>query len=484
MDNTLKKNYIYNLLSQLLTIIIPVITTPYISRVLGAKAIGDFGYTTGIVSYFCMIAMLGTANYAQREIAKKHESINEVSSIFFEILLIRILMILFVFLLYLFFLNIPSLQQYKILFSVQIISFVAWGFDISWFYQGMELFKVTAKRNSIVKILSTLMIFFLVKKESDLVMYTVIYCVSDLIGNLTMWPYLKNNIIKIKIGKLHYIRHMKGVWELFIPNIAIQLYTVFDKTMLGSLVDTLQVGYYSQAEKIIKIILVAISSLFTVLLPRFAFLSDKKIDGKANIYFISAIKYTYFLAIPLTIGCISVSNYFVPVFFGPGYDLVIPLMKILSLLFIVMSIEKLLGTILIAYNKQNIYTLSVVIASIVNIIFNAIFILIFKLDAVGVACASIIAELVAMLIQLFKLPNCFRKSNIITLSKKYVIAGLGMFLTLMIVRLLPVGNLFKILISIFFGSLLYLYFLLKMKDDMVTTIIYFIKKEIKSRLLV
>ena len=96
MDSTLKKNYIYSLLSQLLTIIIPVITTPYISRVLGAQAIGDFGYTTGIVSYFCMIAMLGTANYAQREIAKKHKNKNEVSCTFFEILIIRVIMILLV----------------------------------------------------------------------------------------------------------------------------------------------------------------------------------------------------------------------------------------------------------------------------------------------------------------------------------------------------------------------------------------------------
>ena len=144
MESKVKKNYIYNLLSQLLTIIIPVITTPYISRVLGAQAIGDFSYTTGIVSYFCMVAMLGTANYAQREIAKKHESKNEVSSIFFEILSIRIIMIALVLVGYLFFLNLPSWREYRILFSVQVISFVAWGFDITWLFQGLEKFKITA----------------------------------------------------------------------------------------------------------------------------------------------------------------------------------------------------------------------------------------------------------------------------------------------------------------------------------------------------
>ena len=453
MDSRLKKNYVYNLLSQLLTIIIPVITTPYVSRVLGAQAIGDFGYTTGIVSYFCMVAMLGTANYAQREIARRHKSKNEVSCIFFEILSIRIVMILIVLVFYLVFINLPSWKHYRILFSVQVISFAAWGFDISWLFQGLEQFKVTALRNSIIKIISTVLILTLVKKESDLVLYTIIYCLSDLIGNITMWPSLKGKINRVCFSKLNLFRHSKGVWELFIPNIALQLYTVFDKTMLGSLVDTLQVGYYSQAEKIIKIILVAISSLFTVLLPRFSYL-----------------KYTYFMAVPLTIGCISVSDYFVPVFFGSGYDEVSPLMKILAILFIVMSIEKLLGTVLIAYSKQNIYTTSVVIASIVNVTLNLIFILVFQLDAIGVAIASVIAEFVAMLVQLFNLPTCFHKSNVLVQLKKYAIAGIGMAFALMIIKIVPMGLVGHLTISVLLGATVYFGLLIITKDDMVSNV--------------
>lgn len=471
MDSKLKKNYVYNLLSQLLTIIIPVITTPYVSRVLGAKAIGDFGYTTGIVSYFCMIAMLGTANYAQREIARRHESKNDVSCIFFEILSIRIIMTLIVFICYLFFLNLPSWRHYRPLFSVQVISFVAWGFDISWLFQGLEQFKVTAIRNSIVKIVSTILILSLVKRESDLVLYTIIYCLSDLIGNITMWPSLKGNLNKVCLSQLKLLRHFKGVWELFIPNIALQLYTVFDKTMLGSLVDTLQVGYYSQAEKIIKIILVAISSLFTVLLPRFSYLSDRHGDVEANNYFVSAVKYTYFMAIPLTIGCICVSDYFVPVFFGPGYDEVSPLMKILAILFIVMSIEKLLGTILIAYSKQNIYTTSVVAASIVNIILNLTFILVFQLDAIGVAIASVIAEFVAMLIQLFNLPTCFHKYSVLVASKNYIIAGVGMAIALMFIHIVPMGVIGHLAVSILLGAAIYFSILIIIKDNMVVNVL-------------
>lgn len=282
-----------------------------------------------------------------------------------------------------------------------------------------------------------------------------------------MWPSLKGNINRVSLSQLKLFRHFKGVWGLFIPNIALQLYTVFDKTMLGSLVDTLQVGYYSQAEKIIKIILVAISSLFTVLLPRFSYLSDQHGDVEANSYFVLAIKYTYFMAIPLTIGCICVSDYFVPVFFGSGYDEVSPLMKILAILFIVMSIEKLLGTILIAYGKQNIYTTSVVAASIVNIALNLIFILVFQLDAVGVAIASVIAEFVAMLIQLFNLPTCFHKYSVLTVSKNYIIAGFGMAVALMLINIVPMGGEGHLAVSILLGATIYFSLLIIIKDDMV-----------------
>ncbi len=480
MDNKIKKNYIYNLASQLLTIIIPIITTPYISRVLGAQAIGDFSYTTGIVSYFCMVAMLGTANYAQREIAKKHESKMYVSYIFYEIVIIRIIMILMVLGCYLVFLNLPMWRQYRILFSVQIISFVAWGFDITWFYQGLEQFKITATRNTIIKLISTIFIFLIVKKESDLVLYTIIYCASDLIGNITMWPYLKKNIVKVERTKINVFRHIKGTLELFVPNIALQLYTVFDKTMLGYMVDTLQVGYYSQAEKIIKIILVAISSLFTVLLPRFAYLNDKGNDVEANKYFISAVEYTYFLAIPMTIGCIYISDYFVPLFFGRGYEAVSPLMKILSILFIVMSVEKLLGTILIAYNRQNAYTVSVVIASIINILLNAFFICIMRWNAVGVAIASVTAEVVALLVQIRNLPENFQKKNLVKPIKNYLIAGFGMLLILIAINLFAMGNLLHLIFDIVMGSVVYFGILSLLNDKMIKSLFVNVKNIINS----
>lgn len=470
MDSKIKKNYIYNLVSQLLTIVIPVITTPYISRVLGAQAIGDFSYTIGIVSYFCMIAMLGTTNYAQREIAKKHESKNDVSRLFFEILTIRMVMIAIIFILYIVFVNLPTWSKYRVLFSVQTISFIAWGFDITWLYQGLEQFKITAARNSIIKLLSTILILLMVKRESDLVLYTIIYCVSDLVGNITMWPYLKINIVKVRFKDLHYIHHMKGIWELFIPNIALQLYTVFDKTMLGSLVNTLEVAYYSQAEKIIKIILVVISSLFTVLLPRFAYLNDKGDSIEANNYFKFAIDYTFFLAIPMMIGCICVSDYFVPVFFGQGYEMVSPLMKILSLLFIVMSIEKLLGTILIAYNKQNIYTLSVVVASIVNISLNTFFICVVHINALGVAIASVIAEIVAMIIQLCNLPHDFQKSYMLKPIGHYLLPGISMFLMIILLNQFHLSNFLQLIIDVFLGVAIYFIILIFIKDKMVMRI--------------
>lgn len=456
MDDLIKRNYVYNLISQLLTIFIPVITTPYISRTLGAQAIGDFSYTTGIVSYFCMFAMLGTANYAQREIAKRHESDKDVSCLTYEILIIRMVMISISATLYLIFVRFPTFTRYRVLLSVQIISFVSWGLDITWLYQGLEKFKVTATRNVLIKLISMGLVFIFVKNENDLILYTVIYCISELVGNISMWPSTRGILVRVPFKLLSFRRHVRGIMELFLPNIALQLYTVFDKTMLGAMVNTLEVGYYSQAEKIIKIVLVAISSLSMVLLPRFSYLNTMGNQRSANKYYISAIEYTYFLAIPMTIGCICVADNFVPVFFGSGYAMVAPIMKILSILFIIMSVEKLMGTILIAYNKQNVYTASVIIAAVINVLLNVIFISVLNMNAIGVAIASVFAELAALIVQLCNLPKIFQKNAIYKSLPDYLLSGVFMFLALLLLDRFEISAYWQLVLDIVIGSGVYI----------------------------
>lgn len=185
MNGKLSLNYFYNLIYQFLAIALPIITVPYVSRTLGASALGEYYYITAIVSYFSVFAILGTTDYGQREIAKRQKDKEERSKLFWNIFYFRILCTVVTFFVYIFFIIFFPLK-YRNLLLVNILSFISWICDVSWYFQGMENFKVTAIRNGLVKILATIFIFILIKKPSDVVLYAFIYVLATLIGNLTM----------------------------------------------------------------------------------------------------------------------------------------------------------------------------------------------------------------------------------------------------------------------------------------------------------
>ena len=266
---SITKNYIYNLSYQILIIFLPLITTPYVSRVLGAENVGIYGYTLSIVTYFVLFGALGISMYAQREIAYVQSDIKERSKIFFEIIIFRfITMFVSIFLYYIFFVNGNNYQNY---YFILIMELVSTCFDISWFFQGLEEFKKTVIRNIIVKLISFICILVFVKTKNDLSIYILIYVLSNFIGNMSLWMYLPKYIEKIKINELNIFKHLKPTLWLFIPQIAMQIYTVLDKTMIGTIIeDKSEVGYYEQAQKIVKLCLTLVTSLGIVMVPRIA----------------------------------------------------------------------------------------------------------------------------------------------------------------------------------------------------------------------
>lgn len=393
---SLKRNYIYNLFYQILAILVPLVTTPYVSRVLGPERIGDYSYTSSIVSYFGMVAVLGTVSYGQREIAACQKKAGERTRLFYELLFLRtltasaVLAVYGVFLWY--------IEEYRILYLIQLCTVFSWVFDISWFFQGMEDFRVTVIRNSCVKILSVFLILLFVKKEEDLWLYTLIVCGTALVGNLTMWPFLKRYIRKPEWKELRPFRHFRGSMELFVPMLGIQVYTVLDQTMLGVMADTTQVGYYSQAQKVVKLASTVLYALTAVLMPRMsAVLAERNLE-LARKYYNKTIDFSMLLILPMLAGTFLIADYLVPVFLGDGYEACIPLLMILSLLYITQGIGQIAGTLLISMKRQNQYTAAVTAGAIFNLCANAL--LIPVCGAAGAAAASVAAELCVELIML------------------------------------------------------------------------------------
>lgn len=207
MKKSIFTNYIYNLIYQIVVIILPLITTPYLSRVLGAENIGTYGYTLSIVTYFVLFGSLGIAMYGQREIAYVQDDKPNRSKVFWEIIVVRTIS-LSISLVAFYFIYVSG-EKYQIYYKIFMLEIIATMLDISWFFQGLEEFKKTVGRNLVVRIASTILVFILVKTQDDLAKYIFIYVITTLLGNVSLWFYLPKYIQKVKIKSLDLTRPYK-----------------------------------------------------------------------------------------------------------------------------------------------------------------------------------------------------------------------------------------------------------------------------------
>lgn len=457
---SIKKNYLYNMLYQLLMIVLPIITTPYLARRLGAEGNGIYGYTLSIVTYFILFGSLGINLYGQREIAYNQSDIEKRSKVFVELIILKSMAMLLSGCIF-YFIFCRS-GNYSVYYKILLIEMIATVLDISWFYQGMEDFKKIVIRNLIIKTISLICIFTFIKTATDINKYILIHVLSTLFGGLTLWIGLKKYTCKPK--KLNFKRHLPMIIALFIPQIAIQVYTVLDKTMIGTILNNMdEVGYYEQSQKIIKILLTIITAIGTVMLPRLANCFAEKNYEQIKQYMYKTFSFVFMLSFPLTCGIIVVANNFAPLFFGDGYEKVPMIMQVLSPIVLFISVSNITGTqYLISTKRQKEFTISVVVGAIVNFIFNLLFIYYFK--SLGAAIATSIAELSVTLVQLYFVRKDFKLIEIIKLSKNYIIASIIMLVICYIIDFFITERLIGLILQVVFGSIVYLIILIVLKD--------------------
>ena len=353
---SITRNYIYNMIYQVLILVLPLVTTPYLSRVLGAEGIGIYGYTYAVVTYFILFGSLGVAMYGQREIAYAQENIEARKKTFIEIVLFRFITIAIATVFYYFFFIKGA--EYQIYYQILLLELIAAAFDISWFFQGMEEFKRTVTRNVLVRICSVSLVFIIVKTKEDLAKFTLIYSLADLIGNLSLWLYVPKYVKGVKVKNINAFRHLPQIILLFIPQIANQIYKILDTTMIGALVaDKTETGYYEQGQKVIRLLLTVVTSLGVVMVPRMASTFMSGDNEKIKDYLKMSFRFVFFLAFPIMFGITSIAESFVPVFFGEGYDKVVILISIISPILLLMGMANVLGTqYLLPTKRQKEYT--------------------------------------------------------------------------------------------------------------------------------
>lgn len=454
----------------------PLITTPYLSRVLGAENIGIYSYTLSITTYFILLGSLGVSTYGQREIAYVRDNEKLRTKTFFEILIMRTITLTISIIIFYF--SFASNGEYSMYYKILLLEIIANMIDISWFFQGQEEFKKTVIRNTIVKFISIVCIFLFVKTQNDLSKYFLIYVLSTLLGNFSLWLYLPKYIQRIRTKELKIWRHFKPTIELFIPQIAMQIYTVLDKTMIGAIVeDKSEVGFYEQAQKIIKLLVTIATALATVMVPRMANTFANGEKDKLKEYLNKSFKFVLLLVFPLMLGIISIANKFVPIFYGEGYEKVIYLIIVISPIILAIGLSGVMGTqYLLPTKQQKKYTISVVVGSIVNFIFNMIFINLWQ--SIGASIATVIAEFTVTGIQFYLMRKEIRLLDVLKMAKKYCIAGIIMFCISIMISILIKDNLLSIIIQIGISAIVYMGILLLMKDELVLEGIEKIRKKV------
>jgi len=467
-QKSLVKNYLYNLTYQILIIILPLITASYLARVLGPTGNGIYIYTYTIVNYFVVFGSLGISMYGQREIAYLQNDKAKRKKTFIELVVFRFIAIAIASIIYYF--CFMKKGEYVVYYRILFFELLAAGFDISWFFQGMEDFKKTVIRNITVRLASVALIFIFVKEQSDLNKYLSIYAFADLLGNMSLWLYLPKYFKGIKVKNISLTKQIPAIILLFIPQIANKIYNMLDTTMLGRIIaDKSETGFYEQSQKIIRVLLTVVTSLGTVMVPRMANMFANGEKEKITQYMKKSFNFTYLLSFPIIFGLIAISKDFVPWFFGPGYTKVVILMNIIVPIILLMGIANILGTqYLLPTKRQKEFSISVLGGIIINFILNYILINLWK--SVGACIATVLSQIVVDAIQCYYVKDEINLKEMFQLSYKYLFAAIMMFVCCMPVRMICSGFV-CVIIQILIGMAVYLGILIAFKDEFVYLVI-------------
>lgn len=427
------KNYLYNAGYNILALILPLITGPYIGRVLKPEGVGINSYTNSLIQWFVLIAGIGISYYGNREIAYVREDKKKMTQTFWEIQILKVIMTVVAF--FLFALFIQFYRKYYWYMILQSLNIVAAAIDISWLYMGIEDFKRTVIRNTMVKLVSLAMIFIFVRDASDVGVYIVILALSLIGGNLTLWPHLRILLTKISIKELHPLRHFVPTVSLFVPQIATQIYLILNKNMLGIFAGATSAGFYNQSDALVRVVLGLVTATGTVMLPHVSNAFAKGETKKVNELLYNSFDFVSCLAIAMMFGLAAVSKYLGTMFYGPGFDPVGLALMIESIVIVLIGWSNVVGTqYLLPTNKVKSFTVSVVFGAIVNIILNFPFIYFWGLY--GAVWATVLSELAVTAYQLWVVRYSVDLKKMFENFIKYLIAGVVMFVPVYYLELL------------------------------------------------
>ena len=401
MANSIKINLLYNIILNITNIIFPVVTAPYIARVLEPDGVGLYNFAYSTANYFALFACLGIPTYGIRIIGANSLDKELRDKTFCELFSILVYMTFALSIIYLFVVfSVHKFHENAMIFLISGFALYVIPLKIDWYFSGLQQFGYIAARSIIIKTISIFALFLLVHEKNDLVLYVGISAFSIVTNEV--WNFIKliKTGVKVRLVIHGCKRHMKSILILFSSFIATAIYTSFGTILLGFFSDYSEVGFYNNASHVCRIAIPVVTSLATVALPKIAGYIKNNKDEEINKLISKSISLTLFMAFPLSVILFLFSSEFVPLFFGSKfYDSIIP-MKILSSLVLIVGLNNITGIqVLVGMGKDNEFLKSVTFSAIISVI--VYLVLIPPFGSIGAAVGTAIAELLILMITVY-----------------------------------------------------------------------------------
>ena len=477
MAQSVKVNYILNLINTGTQMLFPLITFPYVCRVIEADGIGQINFFQSIISYISLFTCLGIPMYAIREIARDRSDVVQMNRTAMEILLLHSMLTLVGYaIVAILCLTIPQIQVNIPLFLILSLTIFFTAIGCEWFYQGIEDFKYITIRGLIIKTVSVVLLFIFVKSKTDLLYYGCYTVFGVLGGNIFNFFRLRKYIHRENIifSELHIKRHVKPVLKVFSFSVVTSIYLQLNTVLLGFLKNTLAVGYFAAATKVMQMLLTMSACLGSVMMPRASHLIAENKKDEFNRLIQKSYDFTLAIALPMTIGLIFCAPSLITALCGVKFEHSILPSQIIAPIILLVAISNVFGIqVLFPKGKINIVTFCCCIGAVADLILNLCLIPFFSY--IGTSIAYLGAEVATTVSMYFigrkYIPIIYFKKSHLT----YVLGCIVMAFALYGLSLLQLPTLTILLLQGCCGVLAYFIILCICKDEMLVQILSKIK---------
>lgn len=449
-----KKNAMYNIAYRMFSVLLPLVTAPYLSRVAGDYGVGLYSCAWSVSYIFCLIGMLGLNDYGVRTIARVRDDRKVLDRTFSEIWQMQLLVSAVTLLFWFVYVFIIAGEEKNIAFHLSLMS-VSCLCSFDWCLMGLDIFRPIALRNTFVKVLAAISVFIFVKSPDDLWIYAFVWSAATLAGNISCVPTLRKKVRYHRVPLSDSLKHIGPCSVLFISVMAVNIYRTMDKVMVSAISGMAENGLYENAEKIIYCLSGFISAIGTVMMPKIANLWKKGEVSRVRRHIDKSMEIVICMVSAMAFGIASIADVFAPLFYGQDFAYSGALMVPLAFTLIMIGFANVIRTQwVLPQGRDTIFVRSVCTGAVVNLLANAV--LIPSLGGMGAVIGTLMAELAVPVVQFIILRKELPYLRFAGYVAAYALIGILMFFSVKLTgKLIPFTGWPGIFIRMAAGILVY-----------------------------